>query len=110
MTTEEMAKKAARVDAIRKQIEAIPAMLNGTLLTKHNRVRRLDGSIHTSLEHYTFQYRGVDGKRMWKRIPRDAKAAVERLVRAGTRYRAMEREYAALLTELSLADDSKKNA
>jgi hypothetical protein len=85
-------------------------MLNGTLLTKHNRVRRQDGSIHTSPEHYTFQYRGADRKRMWKRIPRNAKVAMERLIRAGDRYRALEREYAALLTELSLADGSKKNA
>jgi len=110
MTPEETQRKTARVEAISQQIEAIPAMLDGTLLTKHNRVRRVDGSIRTSPEHYTFQYRGADGKRMWKRIPRDAKAAVERLVRAGERYRALEREYAALLTELSLADDRKKNA
>jgi len=108
MTPEETQRKTMRIEAISKQIEAISAMLDGTLLTKHNRIRRLDGSIRTSPEHYTFQYRGADGKRMWKRIPRDAKAAVERLVRAGERYRALEREYAALLTELSLADDRKK--
>lgn len=64
-------------------------MLNGTLLAKHNRVRRQDGSIRTSPEHYTFQYRGSDGARKWKRIPRNAKAAVECLVRAGDRYRAL---------------------
>jgi hypothetical protein len=46
----------------------------------------------------------------WKRIPRNAKATVVRLVRAAGRYRALEREYAALLTEISLADGGKKNA
>ena len=110
MTPGETQKKEARMEAIRHQIEAISAMLEGTLMTKHNRVRRKDGSIHVSPEHCTFQYRGADGKRRWKRVPRNAKAAVTRLVRAAERYRALEREYAALMTELSLAGGGKKNA
>lgn len=110
MTPDDTQKKQARVDAIRTQIDEMAAMLNGTLLAKHNRARRQDGSVHVSPEYCTFQYRGTDGKRKWKRIPRNAKAAVERLVRTGDRYRALEREYAALLTEVSLADDGKKNA
>jgi hypothetical protein len=109
MDTEETRKKEERIDTIRKQMEEIPAMLDGTLMSKRNRVRRKDGSVHVSPEHYTFQYRGADGKRKWKRIPRNAKAAVGQLVRAGERYRALEREYAALRTELSLADGGKKN-
>jgi len=109
MTPEETQKKEARVEAIRQQIGTIPAMLDGTLMTKHNRVKRKDGSIHVSPEHCTFQYRGADAKRRWKRIPRSAKAAVTRLVRAAERYRALEREYAALLTEISLAGGGKKN-
>ena len=109
MAQEDTLKMVARIEAIRTRIDEIPAMLDGTLMTKHNRVKRKDGSVHVSPEHCTFQYRGADGKRKWKRIPRNAKAIVERLVRAGARYRALEREYTALLTELSLADDSKKN-
>ena len=110
MTPEETRGKEARIDAIRKQIGVISAMLNGTLMTKHNRVRRKDGSVNVSPDHCTFQYCGADGKRKWKRIPRNAKAAVGRLVRAGERYRTLEREYSALLTVLSLVDGSKKNA
>ena len=110
MKPDETRKQEERIDAIRKQIDGIPAMLDGTLMGKRNRVRRKNGSVHVSPEHWTFQYRGVDGKRKWKRIPRNAKAAVGRLVRAGERYRALEREYTALLTELALADDSKKNS
>ena len=109
MTTAERQKKEARVETIRRQMETIPALLDGTLMPKRNRVSRKDGSIHVSLEHWTFQYRGANGKRQWKRIPRNAKAVVERLVRAGERYRALEREYRALLTELALADGAKKN-
>lgn len=96
------------MEEIKQQIEAISAMLDGTLMTKRNRVRRKDGSIHVSPEHCTFQYRGADGKRRWKRIPRSAKASVTRLVRAAERYRALEREYAGLLTEISLAGGGKK--
>ena len=110
MTTAERQQKEARVEAIRRQMEAIPALLDGTLMPKRNRVRRKDGSLHVSPEHWTFQYRGADGKRQWKRIPRNAKAVVERLVRAGASYRALEGEYRALRTELVLADDAKKNA
>jgi hypothetical protein len=109
MTRQDVKKKEARIGAIRKQMDVIPALLDGSLMSKRNRVRRKDGSVHVSPEHYTFQYRGADGKRKWKRIPRKAKATVERLVRAGSRYRKLEREYTALLTERSLADGGKKN-
>jgi hypothetical protein len=109
MPTAERQKKEARIEAIWRQMEAIPALLDGTLMPKRNRVERKDGSIHVSPEHWTFQYRGTDGKRQWKRIPRNAKAGVQRLVHAGERYRALEREYRASLTELALADGVKKN-
>jgi hypothetical protein len=109
MTTAERQKKEARVRAICAQIEGIPALLDGTLMSKRNRVKRKDGSIHVSPDHCTFQYRSADGTRRWTRIPKSARAAVERLVRAGARYRALEREYRAVLTEMALADDGKKN-
>lgn len=99
-----------RLAEIRVQIEAIPALLDGALLTKHNRVARKDGSIRVSPEYYTFQYTGADGKRKWKRIPKGAKAAVKRLVQAGTRYKKLIREYTALMNEASLTGMGKKNA
>ena len=108
MTPAERLKKEARARTIREEIDGILALLDGTLMTKRNRVKRKDGRIHVSPEHFTFQYRDSDGKRQWKRIPRAARAVVERLVRAGERYRTLEREYRALLTELALTDDSKK--
>jgi hypothetical protein len=97
-----------RLAEIRKQIEGISAMLDGDLLTKHNRSVRRDGTINVSPAHYTFQYRGTDGERKWKRIPKGAKPSVERLVRAGKRYRKLAHEYASLMTEASLGRDSKK--
>jgi len=108
MTEERRRETEARLDEVRVQIEAIGSMLVGTLMAKRNRVRHVDGSLHVSPDYFTFQYRGVDGARKWKRIPQASRAAVERLVRAGERYRSLEREYAALLTQLSLADSKKK--
>lgn len=109
MTPAEHQKKETRIAAIWMQMEAIPALLDGALMAKRNRVKRKDGSIHVSQEYWTFQYRGADGKRHWKRIPRNSKAAVQRLVRAAESYRALEQEYRSLLTELALADGAKKN-
>ena len=109
MTKQDMQKKEARIVTIRKKMDEIPAMLDGTLMVKHNRVQRKDGSVHVSARYYTFQYRGADGKRKWKRVPQKAKTSVERLVRAARRYRKLDQEYSALLTELSLADGGKKN-
>ncbi len=109
MTEKELKAKEARISAIGRKMDAIPAMLDGTLMAKRNRVRRQDGSVHVSPEHYTFQYRGANGKRKWKRIPRSAKRIVDQLVRAAERYRKLEREYTALLTELSLERGGKKN-
>jgi len=109
MTSEQMQAKRARIREIRKQIGGFAPMLEGTLMTKRNRVKRKDGSIHVSPEYLTFQYRAADGARRWKRIPKRAASAVKRLVRSGKRYRALEREYAALVTELSLVDSGKKN-
>ena len=108
MTGDQRQKNEARIRAIRIEIANIPALLDGTLMSKRNRVKRKDGSLHVSPEHWTFQYRSADGKRQWKRIPRPAKAVVQRLVRAGEHYRALEQEYRALLTELALADGGKK--
>ncbi len=108
MTTDTMKKKEARINTIRKKMDAIPGMLDGTLLVKHNRVKRKDGSVHISPEYYTFQYRGADGKRKWKRIPRNARTNVEKLLRAAKRYRKLEKEYTTLMTELSLDNGGKK--
>ena len=99
----------ARIDEILEKIASIEAMLDGALLTKHNRVSKTDGSVHVSPAHYVFQYRGADGRRKWKSVPTGAHKAVERLVEAGRSYRALEAEYSALMTERSLAGGEKKN-
>lgn len=107
-TQEEIDKTDARIDEILLKIGSIEAMLDGALLTKHNRVARKDSTVHISPAHYVFQYRGADGKRKWKAVPTGAHKEVERLVEAGRHYRALETEYSALMTERSLMADVKK--
>jgi len=108
MKKSDISKIEERIEIIRRKMDEIPAMLDGALLVKHNRVRRKDGSVYVSPEYYTFQYRGSDGKRRWKRIPKKALANVRKLVGAAKRYRELEREYTALITELSVAGRRKK--
>lgn len=109
MTQPDTRKQDARIDALRAEIDGLQVMLHGALLTNRNRTKRKDGSVQVSPEHYTFQYYDADGHRKCKRIPKNAKAVVERLIRAGDRYRTLEREYRTRMTELSLADGGKKN-
>jgi hypothetical protein len=84
-------------------------MVVGSLLTKHNRKRRKDGSSYVSEAYYTLQYRDAQGRRRWRRVPRALKARVQKLVQEGDHYRELEREYAALATEFGLLQASKKN-
>ena len=97
-----------RIREIRTLIDSMPAMLVGSLLEKRNRVERKDGAVHVSGPYYTLQYLGSDGNRRWKRIPKNALKTVRKLVAAGDLYRKLEKEYAALATELSLGAEGQK--
>mgnify|MGYP000846710639 CR=1 FL=1 len=99
-----------RISELRARAEGFGAMLDGTLQAKRNKVANKDGSTHTSPEHYQFQYRGVDGRPRWKSIPGQHCGEVRRLIGKGREYRRIEREYAALMNEATLADIGKKNA
>ena len=85
-----------RIREIAESVTGLGPMLVGALLAKRNRKRRRDGSTYVSASYYSFQYRGVDGRRHWRRIPRVLKGRVQKLIEAGTRYQRLEREYAAL--------------
>ena len=99
-----------RMEKIRKEVAHLGPMLIGTLLQKHNRKLRKDGSEYVSPPYFTFQYTGTDGKRAWKRIPRSLKKRVEALCDEGKRYRELENEYAAIGTEVALLEPLKKTA
>lgn len=98
-----------RVREVSEEILKLGPILVGTVTKRPNRKRRKDGSEYVSVAYSTFQYKGADGRRKWKRIPRGAEARVKKLVVAGKRYRMLEREYRGLITELGLLESVKKN-
>lgn len=98
-----------RMRYLREKSARLGPMLDGCLQTKRNRVVNKDGGYHTSPEHYQFQYRGSNGKPRWKSVPRKHCAEVRRLIARGSEYRSIEREYAALMTEITLADILKND-
>ncbi len=98
-----------RVREIADEISRLGPMLVGTLTKRPNRKLRKDGSEYVSVAYSTFQYKGADGKRKWKRIPRGAETRVKKLIVAGERYRVLEQEYRGLVSELGLLEAAKKN-
>ena len=100
----------ARAREIAETVPHLGPMVVGTLLEKRNRKRRQDDSEYVSAPYYTLQYRDAQGRRRWRRIPRSVKGRIQELVQTGEHYRALEREYAALATELGFFAASKKNA
>ena len=99
-----------RIKELRSKAASFGAMLDGCLQVKRNRVTNKSGSVHTSPEHYQFQYRDAGGRLRWKSVPRKYCGEVRRMIAKGREYRRIEREYVALVNESTLADIGKKNA
>ena len=99
----------ARISQIRIQAAEFGPMLDGCLQTKRNKVVNKDGATHTSPIHYQFQYCGADGKTHWKSIPPRHCALIRRLVARGREFKLLEREYTALVNEVTLTELGKKN-
>ena len=90
------------------RMAALDGVLLGTLLEKHNRERRKDGSTYISPPYYTFQYQG-EKKQEWRRVPRQHKARVERMIGNGQEYVRLRKSVETLLRDAALLGlDSKK--
>jgi len=100
----------ARLREIQDQIAGLGPALQGTIKTNRNRRVRKDGSVYVSPEHYTFVYRGEDGKERWKRLRPEHLAEVRKMKKAGDIYRRLAREHARLTTALAVDSRGKKNA
>ena len=103
-----VAQDVARIREVAEEVARLGPMLVGTLTKRPNRKRRQDGSEYVSVAYGTFQYKGMDGRRKWKRIPRGAEGRVAKLITIGDRYRVLEQEYRGLASELGLLDAAKK--
>lgn len=100
----------ARIREVVQEVAQLGPMLVGTLTKRPNRKKRQDGSEYVSAPYSTFQYRGVGGRRKWKRIPRGAEGRVSKLIAVGNRYQMLEQEYRGLASELGLLDVAKKKS
>ena len=99
----------SKLRGVCERIASLGPALQGTIKKNRNRRKRKDGSVYVSPEHYTFVYRGVDGKERWKRIRAEHLPAVRRMVEAGKDYQRLAREHARLTTALAVAQIGKKN-
>ena len=99
-----------RLKEIGEQIAEFGPALQDTVKKNRNRRVRKDGSVYVSPEHYTFVYRGEDGKERWKRVGAKHLPAVRRMIKAGKAYKRLAREHARLTTGLAVASLGKKNA
>ena len=99
----------ARLKEIQTQIASLGPALQGTVKKNRNRRVRKDGSVYLSPQHYTFVYRGEDGKERWKRVNAMHLPALKRMIKAGKAYMQLAREHARLTTALAVASIGKKN-
>jgi hypothetical protein len=99
-----------RIAQIRDELEAIAEFAEGTVSCSSSRYRLKDGTWKQAKPHWKFQSLGPRGKRRYVHVPAACVERVKKLVENGKRYRALESEYARLVTEASLAGAGEKTA
>jgi hypothetical protein len=93
--------------AVAAEAQALGPYLEGNLLrNKRARHTKKDGTVSTYATAPVLQYRAGPGKRKSKRIPAERVEAVERLLEAGARRRALLARHRELAATLAL--DFKK--
>ncbi|MBQ9343591.1 MAG: hypothetical protein IJT88_00050 [Kiritimatiellae bacterium] len=99
-----MENRQRRIGQIREEIAGIEEFAEGTLSCSSSRYRLKNGTWKQAKPHWKFQSLGPRGKRRYVHVPAACVARVKELVENGKRYRALESEYARLVTEASLED------
>ena len=103
--------KSERIQHILAEMAAIPEFAEGCLSKSSNYSVR-GGVRHKAKPHWKFQSRGGAGRRVCRAVPATLVPRLRELVENAKRYRALEKEYAALVTEQSvgaaLSEPSKK--
>ncbi|MBP1589705.1 MAG: hypothetical protein ILO10_05870 [Kiritimatiellae bacterium] len=105
-----MENRQRRIGQIREEIAGIEEFAEGTLSCSSSRYRLKNGTWKQAKPHWKFQSLGPRGKRRYVHVPAACVARVKELVENGKRYRALESEYARLVTEASLEDAGEKTA
>ena len=100
--------RMGRIDQIRAEMAAIQEFAEGTVSCSSSRYRLKDGTWKQAKPHWKFQTLGPRGKRRYVHVPAACVERVKELAENGRRYRALESEYARLVTEASLAGTGEK--
>lgn len=105
-----MENRKQRIVQIREEIAGIGEFAEGTLSCSSSRYRLKDGTWKRAKPHWKFQSLGPRGKRRYVHVPAAFVERVKELVENGKRYRALESEYARLVTDASMEGAGEKTA
>ena len=103
-----MENRKQRIVQIREEIAGIGEFAEGTLSCSSSRYRLKDGTWKRAKPHWKFQSLGPRGKRRYVHVPAACVERVKELVENGKRYRALESEYAQLVTDASMEGAGEK--
>ena len=98
------------IDQLRREMAAIGEFAEGTVSCSSSRYRLKDGTWKQAKPHWKFQTLGARGRRRYVHVPADCVERVKELAENGRRYRALETEYARLVTEASLEGAGEKTS
>ena len=96
-------KTSDRISEIVAEMHSITEFAEGSISSSSNSYNVKDGTRRKAKPHWKFQSLGPRGKRKYKNVPAALVPKVRKLIENGRRYRSLEREYARLVTEESLA-------
>ena len=92
-----------RMEEILMEMRGMGDMLFGSVTTNRNRrERKRKEGVYVSPAHYTFNYRGENGRKLCKRIHPEDVRRVRNLIAAGRRWKELEKEYERLANQLGV--------
>ncbi len=98
-----------RMGEILREMGGMGDMLFGSVTTNRNRrERKRKGGMYVSPAHYTFNYRGENGRKLCKRIRPEDVRRVRELIASGRRWKALEKEYERLANRLEWECGARK--
>ena len=92
-----------RISEIVAEMHSITEFAEGSISSSSNSYTVKDGTRRKAKPHWKFQSLGARGERKYTNVPESLVPSVRRLIANGRRYRKLEKEYARLVTEESLA-------
>ena len=93
----------SRIREIVAEMSSITEFAQGSVISSSSDYTTKDGTRHKTSPQYKFQSRGRRGEQKLKHIPAELVPRVRKLIANGRKLEALEREYARLVTEESLA-------